>query len=214
MTYTMRFTLFLLCINCSRTNSLYGQLGQVTIPRIEKMPNQPTPYNLRNWKQVARQYDSFVYEVTKTGQYLPLISIGAAGVNYPQNKTIKLFSYVGSPSGSEAINVLPSLVGATLVGNDKSNQYGQNWLLMSQDFFNKANGENIYLNNAGAGSGGDWWYDMMPNVFFYQLYDLYPNIGGEANTQFTTIADRFLEAVKAMGGRDTAWALPNMNYRA
>jgi Concanavalin A-like lectin/glucanases superfamily/Secretion system C-terminal sorting domain/PKD domain len=214
MTHTMRFTLFLLCINCSRTNSLHGQLGQVTIPRIEKMPNQPAPYNLRNWKQVARQYDSFVYDVTKTGQYLPLISIGASGVNYPQNKTIKLFSYVGSPSGSEAINVLPSLVGATLVGNDKSNQYGQNWLLMSQDFFNKANGENIYLNNAGAGSGGDWWYDMMPNVFFYQLYDLYPNIGGEANTQFTTIADRFLEAVRAMGGRDTAWALPNMNYRA
>ena len=208
------FIFFLL--NCLTQNSLCGQSGQVTVPRIERMPNLPNPYNLRNWKQVARQYDSFVYDVTKTGQYLPTISIGASGVNYPQNKTIKLHTYVGtnSPSGSEAVNVLPSLVGATLVGNDKSNQYGQNWLLMSQDFFNKANGENLYLNNAGASSGGDWWYDLMPNVFFYQLYDLYPNIGAEANSQFTIIANRFLESVRAMGASDTAWQVPNMNYRA
>ncbi len=210
------FTIIIFLLNCSTQNSLRGQSGQVTVPRIERMPNLPTPYNLRNWKQVARQYDSFVYDMTKTGQYLPTISIGASGVNYPQNKTIRLNTYIGtnSPSGSEAVNVLPSLVGATLVGNDKSNQYGQNWLLMSQDFFNKANGENIYLNNAGASSGGDWWYDLMPNVFFYQLYDLYPNAGNEANSQFTTIANRFLESVRAMGASDTAWTVPNMDYRA
>ena len=204
---------FLNCLNLSNSN---GQLPQIAVPRIERMANQPGPYNLRNWQQVARQYDSFVYDVTKTGQYLPLISLGAAGVNYPQNKTIRLHTYVGtsSPLGSEAINVLPSLVGASLVGIDKSNQFGQNWLVLSQDFFNKANGENIYLNNAGSSSGGDAWYDVMPNVFFYQLYDLYPNINAEATVQFTTIADRFLTAVRAMGGRDTAWAVPNMNYRA
>ena len=216
MQFIVRSFIVFLFLNCSTQNSLRGQSGQVTVPRIERMSNLPTPFNLRNWKQVARQYDSFVYDVTKTGQYLPFISIGASGVNYPQNKTIKLHTYVGtnSPSGSEAINVLPSLVGASLVGNDKSNQYGQNWLLMSQDFFNKANGENIYLNNAGSSSGSDWWYDLMPNIFFYQLYDLYPNVGNEANSQFTTIASRFLEAVRAMGGSDTAWTVPNMNYRA
>jgi hypothetical protein len=216
MSLIVRSFIVFLLLNCSQMNNLRGQSGQLNIPRIERMPNLPTPYNLRNWQQVARQYDSFVYNVNKTGQYLPTISIGVSGVNYPQNKTIKLNTYIGtnSPSGSEAINVLPSLVGATLVGNDKSNQFGQNWLLMSQDFFNKANGENIYLNNAGASSGGDWWYDLMPNVFFYQLYDLYPNIGTEANNQFTTIANRFLESVRAMGASDTAWTIPNMDYRA
>ncbi|MEO5582525.1 MAG: LamG-like jellyroll fold domain-containing protein, partial [Saprospiraceae bacterium] len=195
---------------------LFGQAGQLLVPRIELMPDQPNPYNLRNWKQVARQYDSMVYDVTKTGTYLPLLSIGNSGINYPENKTIKMHTYVGtnSPNGSEAINVLPSLVGASLVGIDKRNQFGQNWLIMSWDFFNKANGENIYLNNAGAGSGGDWWYDLMPNLFFYQLYDLYPNLGNEADVQFNTIAGRFLEAVRAMGGRDTPWNIPNMNYRA
>lgn len=195
---------------------LFSQSGQVSLPRVEQMPNQPAPYNVRNWKQVALQYDSFVYDLQKTGQYLPLSTLGPGGLNYPQNPTFRLHTYIGtnSPLGNEAINVLPSLVAASLVGADKSDQFGINWLLMSQDFFNKANGENIYLNNAGASSGGDWWYDLMPNVFFYQLYDLYPNLGGEADLQFSTIADRFLEAVRAMGGSDTPWEPAYMNYRA
>lgn len=195
---------------------LQAQTNQIPIPRIDQMPNQPAPYNVRNWKQVALQYDSFVYDLQKTGQYLPLSALGSGGVNYPQNPTFRLHTYVGtnSPLGNEAINVMPSLVAASLVGADKTNQFGQNWLLMSQDFFNKANGENIYLNNAGASSGGDWWYDMMPNVFFYQLYDLYPNMGGDAAFQFTSIAKQFLAAVRAMGGSDAPWEPAFMDYRA
>ncbi|HPI04836.1 MAG TPA: PKD domain-containing protein [Saprospiraceae bacterium] len=198
------------------TLTLAAQTGQVAIPRVDLMPNQPAPYNVRDWKQVALRYDSFVYDLTKTGQYLPFVHINQAGVNYPENPTFRMHTYVGtnSPQGNEAINVLPSLVSASLVGADKTNQYGRDWLLMSQDFFNKANGENLYLNNAGASSGGDWWYDLMPNVFFYQLYDLYPNMGGEADYQFGAIADQFLASVRAMGGSDAPWEPAYMNYRA
>ena len=211
-----KFTIFYSIFLTLSVQIGFAQSGQIAIPRIDQMPNQPAPYNIRNWKQVAQQYDSFVYDIQKTGQYLPLSAIGPGGVNYPQNPTFRLHTYVGtnSPLGNEAINVLPSLVAATLVGADKTNQFGRNWLLMSQDFFNKANGENIYLNNAGASSGGDWWYDMMPNVYFYQLYDLYPNLGAEANVQFTTIANQFLAAVRAMGGSDAPWEPAYMNYRA
>ena len=180
------------------------------------MPNQPAPYNVRDWKQVALNYDAYIYDVNKTGQYLPLCYLMPSGINYPQNERFGLHTYIGtsSPLGNEAINVLPSLVGATLIGVDKSDHYGKNWVLMSQDFFNKVNGQNLYLNNAGGTSGSDWWYDMMPNVFFYQLYDLYPNIGGEADLQFTTIAGRFEEAVRAMGGSEAPWQPAYMNYRA
>ncbi|MCC6410354.1 MAG: T9SS type A sorting domain-containing protein [Saprospiraceae bacterium] len=195
---------------------LLAQAGQVTVPRVELMPSQPSPYNMRNWSQVAMRYDSFVYDLAKTGQYLPLTFLGPSGINYPQNPTYRMHTYVGtnSPFGNEAINVLPSLVSASLVGADKSNQFGQNWLLLSQDFFNKNNGQNIYLNNPGATSGGDWWYDLMPNVFFYQLYDLYPDLGGDSDFQFTAISDRFLESVRAMGGNDAPWNPAYMNYRA
>lgn len=195
---------------------LAAQVPQISIPRVDLMPNEPAPYNVRDWQEVAMKYDSFVYDFGKTGQYLPLVYLQNNGINYPQNPAFGLHTYVGtnSPLGNEAINVLPSLVGATLVGADKSNQFGQNWLLMSQDFFNKNNGELIYLNNRNGSSGGDWWYDLMPNVYFYQLYDLYPDAGGDAENQFVTVADRFLESVRVLGGNDKPWQKANMDYRA
>jgi hypothetical protein len=212
----IRLRYFLICLIVLLSFVAWGQPGQIVVSRVELMPNQPSPYNLRDWKVVAMQYDSFVYDITKTGQYLPLTTMAPAGVNYPQNPWFRVHTYVGtnSPLNSEGINVLPSLVGASLVGIDKSNQFGKNWILMSQDFFNKNNGELLYLNAPSTTSGGDWWYDMMPNVFFYQLYDLYPGIGGEAELQFTSIANRFAEAVKAMGGHDAPWNHAFMNYRA
>jgi hypothetical protein len=119
-----------------------------------------------------------------------------------------------SQQNSEGINVLPSLVGATLVGQNIRSMYGKDRLTMVQDFFNKANGENIYLNNASAGSGGDWWYDVMPNVYFYQLYDKFPDFNAEATFQFKSVADKFLEATRKMGGKATPWTPAVMNYRA
>ena len=211
---SLKHTLIVFC--AAITCCVQAQVEQVDIPRIELMPNEPAPFNIRDWHEVAVKYDSFVYDITKTGQYQPFINLQSNGLNYPQNPAFGLHTYVGtnSPQGKEAINILPSLVGATLVGADKTTQYGQNWVLMSQDFFHKNNGELIYGNNPGSSSGNDWWYDMMPNIYFYQLYDLYPNLGGDEEFQFISIADRFLEAVRAMGGGDAPWNQAYMNYRA
>ena len=84
---------------------------------------------------------------------------------------------------------------------------------MCEEYFNKQNGELVYLNSPSSITGDDWWYETMPNVFFYQLNYLYPNTG-DYNFQFTSVADRWLNAVKAMGGKTTPWHLPNMYYRA
>ncbi len=61
------------------------------------------------------------------------------------------------------------LSGAGLVGIDKSDQDGTNWVSKARDFFNVRNGQLVYLNNYSSHSGGDWWYDLMPNVYFHQL---------------------------------------------
>lgn len=205
----------LLCLLIGITLPVGAQISQTDINRIEMMPNEPSQFFIRDWDEVAMLYDSFVYDIQKTGLYLPLVSIQSSGVNYPQHAAYGLKTYVGSSSiGKEAINILPSLVGATLVGIDKSNQFDQNWVLMSQDFFNKNNGELLYLNNPSTSSGNDWWYDLMPNLYFYQLYELYPDLGGDEDFQFISIADRFLEAVRAMGGNDKPWEKAYMNYRA
>jgi hypothetical protein len=187
---------------------------QIQINRIEQMPNKPSPYEMRDWRSVALGYDSLVYNFNLTGEYLPLIWSGGPGINYPDEQTFGLHTVVGTtaPGSSEAINVLPSLIGATLAGVDKSNQNGVNWIRKSREFFNKRPEENVYLNHPSAKSGSDWWYDTMPNIFSYQLYHLYDDID-EYDSQLLSVADQWLTAVRKMGGSTAPWTRPNMNYR-
>ena len=194
-------------------NFTYSQ--QININRIEQMPNKPTPYLMRDWKKVTRGYDSLVFNFNLTGQYLPLVWINNNTFNYPSHNSFGLHTVVGTvdPNSAEAINCLPAIIGASLVGVDKSNQNSNNYALMAEEWFNKNNGELVYLNHPDAITGDDWWYETMPNVFFYQLYDLYPNTG-DFTFQFSTIADRWLQAVNSMGGSTTPWRIPYMNYRA
>ncbi len=188
---------------------------QIQIGRIEMMPNTPRPYEMRDWKEVALRYDSIAFDESRTGQYLPLIFPRTNAVNYPSHQSFGLHTYVGtnSPVSGEAINVLPAVVSATLVGIDKRSQHGKDWVLMCEEYFNRRPSENIYLNHPVASSGSDWWYETMPNIYFYQLYDLHGSVG-DFEYQFTTVADQWLKAVMAMGGTATPWQQPNMNYRA
>jgi hypothetical protein len=200
------------------TLQLFPQPGQLSNPRIDLMPDLPTPLLIRDWKTVALDYDSFVFDITKTGEYLPLSRLGTQGqFNYADNTPIFLDSYVGAGdhlNQAEAINIIPAIVGASLCGIDKSNQNGMNWVSMTKDFYNLENGQNVYLNSYSTTSGDDWWYDVMPNVYFYQLRSLYPDAAPEFAIQFTTVADRWLYCVNQLGGSTTPWAQPYMNYRA
>lgn len=136
-------TIFILCLIFSIGINLCYSQEQIDISRIDQMASEPSPYAYKDWRQVAIQYDSFIYNTNLTGQYLPLCYDIEKGINYPENPFFGLHTYVGtnSPNGNEAINVLPSLVGASLVGVDKTDQYGRNYILMSQDFFNKKIGK-------------------------------------------------------------------------
>lgn len=196
----------------------FAQTGQLNISRISQMPDLPSPLLIRNWDEVTINYDNFVFDMEKTGQYLPLSRLGTQGqFNYPDNIPIFLDSYVGANghlNQAEAINIMPAIVGASLVGVDKSNQNGINWVAKTKDFFNSKNGQNVYLNGYSTTSGSDWWYDMMPNVYFYQLKSLYPDGAPECSSQFITVADRWLWAVEQLGGSTTPWTVPYMNYRA
>ena len=187
---------------------------QIKIARIEQMPNIPSPYIMRNWKEVAVGYDSLVFNFNLTGDYLPLGEITTNTTNYPAHNSFILHTVVGtsSPNSGEAINCLPAVIGATLVGIDKSSKNGYNWVLMCEEWFNKRPEQNVYKNHPDDDSYDDWWYSTMPNVFFYQLYDMYPNTG-DFSYQLTSVADQWLKAVVAMGGSSTPWEIPYMDYR-
>ncbi len=188
---------------------------QIAVPRVEAMPSLPATYALRDWKSVARGFDSLAFDATRQGTHLPLVRLYESGPNYPQQGGFGLHTYVGtgSPQGNEAIAALPALVGATLVGVDKRDQFGQDWVLRAMQYFNNRPSEYVYLNAPVATSGQDWWYDTMPNVFFYQLYNLYGGVG-DFERQFGLVAGRWHQALVAMGGSTAPWRAPQMNYRA
>jgi hypothetical protein len=191
-----------------------GLSQQVAISRIDQMPDSPAPYLMRNWKSVAASFDSIAFDDSRPGLYLPLIRRYSNTVNYPGQESFRIQSYVGSPgSGGEAVTCLPALVGAKLVGIDKSNQAGTNWVVMAQEWFNSRNGENVYLNSPSSVTGDDWWYETMPNVFAFQIASLYPSTG-DFRARIPVVAGRWRAAVTAMGGNTAPWSLANVNHRA
>jgi hypothetical protein len=97
-------------------------------------------------------------------------------------------------------------LGATLVGIDKSNSQGRNYVGMLKNYFNKETGWNIMMNNTcpevallGGGYGRDWWYDVYPNVLFYAIYDKYPDEPGFKEIA-RSIADKFYKADSILNG--------------
>lgn len=149
-----------------------AQPGQRAIKAIEMMPNIPQPFEMRDWKEVARKYDALVFDFSQTGQYLPLIKWDNRNVNF-KLQSFMIPSYVGSPGGNEALTQISAVLGATLVGIDKSNQNGQNWVLMTKQYFNAKNGLGIVNNNVNS-TGGSFWYNVWPGMLFFMLSSQYP----------------------------------------
>jgi hypothetical protein len=48
--------------------------NEYSMPRVEEMPNEPSPYFMRDWQAVTQGYVDYALDDTKTGTYLPLCS--------------------------------------------------------------------------------------------------------------------------------------------
>ena len=143
------------------------ETAQSTIPRVERMPNLPQPFAMRDWHQVTRDYLDLVFDFAQRGEHLPLVGWfdeGHTMVSFP--------SYVGGPKDPEAVNYLAAVISGALVGLDMRNYRGHDWVTLGTNFFNTEEG--VYVNRPHGGTGGSFWYDVFPNVLFYQLEAQYP----------------------------------------
>lgn len=189
-------------------------VAQVNIDRIEMMPNRPEPYKMLDWAQKARDFDAYVFDRNAVVNGHPLMWTDSARRNIDQ-VTFGMYTAINDsrqgPENNngefhESLNTLAALIGGSLMGIDKTTQNGHNYVRMAQNYFNSDNGWNIVMNNTcpevallGGGYGRDWWYDVFPNVLYYALCDLYPDVENADRIQ-RSIAEQFCKADSVLDG--------------
>ncbi|MCM4167413.1 hypothetical protein DHD08_06910 [Arenibacter sp. H213] len=181
------------------------------------MPNLPKPYKIMDFKALAKHFDSLAFDKSQTGEYWPLVWEDDSRKNYDQ-KTFGMYTAMGDIRQGknhykgifhESLSTMGTVLGASLVGIDKSEQGGENYVGMLKNYFNSETDWNIMMNNTspevamlGGGYARDWWYDVYPNVLFYGVANLYPNEPDYEGLQ-RSIADKFYAADSILAGNYT-----------
>ena len=194
------------------TLSTVAQVKQKNISRVDKMPALPRPLKIIDYKSLALKFDKTVYDFRAKGKFWPLVWWDSSGKNFSQ-PVVGLYTAIGDVRQGpmhnkgmfhEALATMGATLGASLVGIDKS--AGLNYVGMLKNYFNRETGWNIMMNNTcpevallGGGYGRDWWYDVVPNMLFYAIYDRYPNQAGFTDMA-KTIAEKFYAADSVLNG--------------
>jgi hypothetical protein len=188
-----------------------AQVKQQKIARVDQMPYLPQPLQIIDYKKLAVQFDSTVYDFNAKGKFWPMVWIDSTKKNFSQNVVGMYTAVADVRQGTnnkgmfhEALATMGATLGASLVGIDKSKK--QNYVGMLKNYYNSESGWNIMMNNTcpevallGGGYGRDWWYDVYPNLLFYAVYDQYPNEPGFDEIA-RNIADKFYNADLILDG--------------
>ena len=63
---------------------------QLPLAPIDLLPNAPTTYQMRDWHQVATDFDTLAFNTTATGQFLPLVRIDNTPATAPASDVVRL----------------------------------------------------------------------------------------------------------------------------
>ncbi|ARV08067.1 hypothetical protein BTO04_12115 [Polaribacter sp. SA4-10] len=211
--FAVSYSLFLAACSPSKFD-IASPVQQESIHRVEEMPNLPQPFKILDFNEIAKNYDKLVYDPNQTGEYWPLIWKDNSRKNFDQ-ETFGIYTAMGDVRQGnehyegifhESLASIGSVLGGSLVGINKSNQNGENYVGMLKNYFNSETKWNIMMNNTspevaqlGGGYARDWWYDVYPNVMLYAVADFYPEEKGYEPI-LRSVADKFYEADAVLDG--------------
>ncbi|MCZ4245505.1 hypothetical protein [Pedobacter punctiformis] len=191
-----------------------AQIKQLKLNRVEEMPDLPQPLKIIDWKLMAQNFDKTIYNFNAKGDYWPMVWMDSTNKNFNQ-PVMGIYTAVGDVRQGknhnkgmfhEALANMGAVMGASLVGIDKSKQNGMNYAAMLKNYFNRDTKWNIMMNNTapevallGGGYGRDWWYDVYPNVLFYAVCEQYPN-EKDFDWIAKSIAEKFYKADSILKG--------------
>jgi hypothetical protein len=196
------------------------------VPFVAAFPSNPQPNQAFDWRQRTLDFDAFVYDWDAPGDY-PTIALDSSPHN--TSVTYMMPSYYGDDrifnidGTQEAITMISSVVSGSLVGIDKSNQDGYNYVDMLRTFFYDDLG--VALNGqidfddpgdpdtAGEGGGTTWWYTTTANVLYYMVGAQYPNASGMSDI-LRDIADSYAAMVDDIGGASANFYSQGYDFRA
>lgn len=102
----------------------------------------------------------------------------------------------------EAIGIMAAIYGASLVGIDKSNQTGHDYVAMMETFIHTTpehpNRRLAYNSPRKRNVHHDWWYDSTPNLLLFAIAEKYPEERWMAR-RLKSIAEALTEMVGRLG---------------
>jgi hypothetical protein len=199
------FSSLLLVLNSCAKAGCNSPATQVAIARVDSMPCFPQPYKILDWKQKAIDLDNYLFDLHSKLPTGPVIWLdGKTGFGiFTAIHDSRQGSDVNKGKFYESLVSFAAVLGAGLIGIDKTNQDGSNYVKLLQNHFNtggiNGSAEWNLMTNVPDGGWDDWWYEVFPNVLFYYICDVFPHVE-HADSLQRLIAEQFYKADSILNG--------------
>lgn len=141
---------------------------QKDISRVDLYDNYlPNNYAFMDYSEKALLFDQALFDSNLEGDHLPMI--------WHRNDSFGFGAYVGDSRGYvEGVSAISAVLSASLIGIDKSDDNGMNYVAMLKQFYNS--NQKVILNNMYAVStDNSLWYKLYPGILLTQVSLMYPN---------------------------------------
>jgi len=206
---TIAFISMVFIVGC-KTQEAEEPSFQKSFNRVDRYDQTiPNDYELIDYTNRATLFDSFVFDENLEGSFLPLMWVDETNDGYGISAYVGDYRY-GIDGTQEAITYIASILSATKLNIDKSNQNGVDYVSSMSTFYN--DDEKIVTNNPnGSSISTSMWYLLYPGILFSQVAMLYDDIDIIQTQMLANIASWY-QAYEIMKDSDDLYNVTGFNF--